>query len=733
MRPVFLLAFVALFPVFDTPGFGQTLPTPPQATVDTTMPPITGNTYGVNAGGNLQAAINQAAANNPNLNHLIILQAGASFPGPFTLPPRPGGTGWIILQSSAIGGLPLEGRRVKPSDSSNMPKIVVGGGSGGAIQTASGTHHFRFVGVEVKPVAGAVVYDLVEVGAGETTEAPLPHDIIFDRCYLHGNSTRGMRRGLAMNAARVAVIDSYLSAFWEVGADSQAIAGWNGLGPFKIVNNYLEGAGQNVMFGGADPAISGLVPSDIEIRQNYFVKPLRGKTSEPGSAETSGSLKNLLVLKNARRVLIQGNIFEQDGGDAQSGFAILFTAGNQDGTAPWSVVEDVTFQRNIVRHTGWGMNILGEDDIHPSQQTQRLLIKDNLIEDVLRGNGGGDGRIFQIVTPNRPTVDLTIDHNTALLAGGGSVFIIAGDTTPAAQNFIFQNTLVTHGDYGLMGKSTGEGLATLHHYFPGYTFQKNVIVGGGHASVYPANNFFPSSLDAVGFTGWAEDDFRLSASSPYKNAATDHKDIGADMSSLALATAGVVQGTPDQTPPTVSITAPVEGATVFGTSVTVSAAASDNVGVVGVQFMLDGTTLAPEVMTPPFSISWNTTTDANGPHTLTAVARDAAGNTTTSRGIVVTVFNVPGGGGSSDKTGCFFAVSTCGPDRSRILRILRAFRDRTLIPHPLGHKLVELYYRHSPPLANYIKDKEGLKGLVRFCLRPLVFILERIGVEKKSE
>jgi hypothetical protein len=149
--------------------------------------------------------------------------------------------------------------------------------------------------------------------------------------------------------------------------------------------------------------------------------------------------------------------------------------------------------------------------------------------------------------------------------------------------------------------------------------------------------------------------------------------------------------------------------------------------------MLDGATLASEVMTPPFSISWDTTTAANGPHTLSAVARDAAGNTTTSRGIVVTVFNIPGGGGSSDKTGCFLAISTCGPDRSRVLRILRALRDRTLIPHPLGRRLVELYYRSSPALANYIKDKEGLKGLVRFCLRPVVIILEGIGVEKKSE
>jgi hypothetical protein len=73
--------------------------------------------------------------------------------------------------------------------------------------------------------------------------------------------------------------------------------------------------------------------------------------------------------------------------------------------------------------------------------------------------------------------------------------------------------------------------------------------------------------------------------------------------------------------------------------VTVSASASDSVGVVGVQFRLDGTTLGAEVTSPPYSVSWDTTTAANGTHTLTAVARDAAGNTATSAPVNVNVSN----------------------------------------------------------------------------------------------
>src|SRR3989442_4778280 len=94
----------------------------------------------------------------------------------------------------------------------------------------------------------------------------------------------------------------------------------------------------------------------------------------------------------------------------------------------------------------------------------------------------------------------------------------------------------------------------------------------------------------------------------------------------------------DTTPPTVSMTAPTSGSTVSGT-VTISASATDNMGVVGVQFKLDGANLGAEVTAAPYSTSWNTTLAAHGSHTLTAVARDAAGNSTTSAGVSVTVSN----------------------------------------------------------------------------------------------
>src|SRR5439155_27220049 len=106
------------------------------------------------------------------------------------------------------------------------------------------------------------------------------------------------------------------------------------------------------------------------------------------------------------------------------------------------------------------------------------------------------------------------------------------------------------------------------------------------------------------------------------------------------ATSAAVSVTVDNSPPTVSISSPTSGASVPGT-ITVSASATDDVGVVGVQFKVDGVNLGAEVTTAPYAVSWNTTTASNGAHSLTAVARDAAGNTATSSAVSVTVVKPP--------------------------------------------------------------------------------------------
>jgi glucose/arabinose dehydrogenase len=109
-----------------------------------------------------------------------------------------------------------------------------------------------------------------------------------------------------------------------------------------------------------------------------------------------------------------------------------------------------------------------------------------------------------------------------------------------------------------------------------------------------------------------------------------------------LATSGdftvTTSAQPDRIPPSVAMTAPADGATVAG-SVTVSATANDNTGVAGVQFLLDGRSLAPEVTTAPYAVAWDSTQMTNGTHVLSARARDAAGNQAVSASVTVTASN----------------------------------------------------------------------------------------------
>src|SRR5207247_467085 len=311
-----------------------------------------------------------------------------------------------------------------------------------------------------KPLPGAKTFRIIELGTGgETSTATLPHDIIIDRCYIHGNPGEPEIRGVAFNGSRLAVIDSYLSEFKDCCQDTQAIMGWNGPGPFKIVNNYLEAAGENVMFGGADPSIVNLVPADIEIRHNYFFKP----TSWRG---VWAAVKNLLELKNARRVLIE----------------------------------------------------------------------DNLCADINGTTCGGNGRLFQILGYAGGSTDLVIEHNS----GFQQENVNYSEGVPHL-GFIYRNNITPRGaaGFGFIGQGAAEGISTLTIYFPLAVFQRNVIAGG-NAAIYPADDFFPSSLAAVGFVDLAGGNYRLAATSPYKNAGTDGTDIGANIDALEAGTAGVV-------------------------------------------------------------------------------------------------------------------------------------------------------------------------------------------------
>src|SRR5690606_4984099 len=214
-------------------------------------------------------------------------------------------------------------------------------------------HHYYLMGLEV--TSTGYTSDIVRIGDGtQSSLDALPHDIVLDRLYIHGDAALGSKRGVMLNSARTAIVNCHISDCKSTSQDAQAICGWNGSRPFRIVNNRLEASGENVMVGGANPVIQDLVPSDSEERNNDFIKRMSWKEGDPSYAGTPWCVKNLFELKNAQRLLVEGNILENNWSDCQSGFAIVFTPRTQSGASMWSRVTDITWRYNILQNSDGG-------------------------------------------------------------------------------------------------------------------------------------------------------------------------------------------------------------------------------------------------------------------------------------------------------------------------------------------------------------------------------------------
>ncbi|HTK48386.1 MAG TPA: hypothetical protein VL328_10475 [Gemmatimonadaceae bacterium] len=252
----------------------------PRATVSTTYP-AGGRPVRVAAGADLQRALDAAKPGD-----VLLLPPGATYVGNFRL--RDKGDvasgaragGWIVLRTDVPdASLGAAGTRMTPSRAGALRLArIVTPSYDPAIRTEAGAHHWRLTGLEVTADSDVkTVNMLVRFGEGsdeQRTLASMPHHLVVDRAYVHGSPTLDLRRCVFLNSGTSAVIDSWLADCHSRSGDSQAILSYNGTGPFRIENDHLEAGHEVVMFGGGDPGIADLVPSDIELRGNHIMRPL---------------------------------------------------------------------------------------------------------------------------------------------------------------------------------------------------------------------------------------------------------------------------------------------------------------------------------------------------------------------------------------------------------------------------------------------------------------------------
>jgi len=610
----------------------------------------------VPADGDLQAAIDAAQPGD-----VITLEPNATYTGNFVLPNKGDSTDYITIRSATPdAALPDAGVRMTPAYSALLPKIK----SPNALQamlTAAGAHHYKLMFLEFQAnLAGAG--EIIAIGAADSTQTDLsqvPYAFILDRLYVHGDPELGQKRGIALNSSDTSVINSWISDCKSINQDSQAIAGSNGPGNWLIENNYLEGAAENILIGGADPPIPNLVTTNVVVRYNHMTKPLAwrdpilaapptvsavatpatgqlpagtyfykvvarkishqgrlaasvasaeasatldadgsvtiswtpvataqeylvyGRTSnsqtmfwtttdpfftDSGDAGASGrpgsgtkwSVKNIFELKNAQDVTVENNVFENLWVADQPGYPIVFTPRNQNGRAPWVIVQRIMFRNNVVRHTAGGVNILGTDNLAPSQRTNHITVVNNIFDDITAGTWGV-ARAYQL---GDGPVSTTIDHNLAITTQSNVYWLYGGSA--AAPTYMpdttITNNMSVHNSFGLNGNNKSTGLLAYKSYIspdgqPAGKFCGNVLAGGPAnrylAKDFGCDNFFPTIANwQSNFVDYAGGDYRLLPTSAYASCAApnycgEHAELpgaGPDVAGVMLEAALALSG-----------------------------------------------------------------------------------------------------------------------------------------------------------------------------------------------
>ena len=525
----------------------------------------------VKATDDLQTSLNTAVCGD-----MFLVDPQNSYTGNLKLPNC--ADGWIVIGAADIVLLPDEDTRISPAYAGIvslpgrppyrqpvggaqrlMPQILLKAG-----QQITGGIGVRLIGFEIGRTGPGTVNNMFAPGKGNR--------LILDRDWIHGTAIDETVRGVFLaDTVMFAAINSYFSDFHclaQVGSctDAQAIVGGvgntNSAGTYKIVNNYLESSGENILFGGG---ASFGPPEDITVMYNDFFKPMLWNPQDPSYVPIrshSWIVKNHFECKNCLRVLLEGNRLQNVwGGFSQVGSSILLTPKPQGTLCPKCSVNDITLRYNYVSYADQAQQFSygSSDDGSWAQESARWSTHDIVFDHLQYKTCSGCGAVMnQLGSGLSPAGfvlhDVKEDHLTIINDGWmqtkpplqwPSQIMLGMSAPPLTATKQMYNINVTNsimptgagGMYSLGGGTTNcvSGALTpvdkVNCWKGTSSFIGNVIMNAGYGGKlpWPAGNFTIGSWTGVGFTDQAAGNYKLSDSSPYLKKGTDGKDIGADI------------------------------------------------------------------------------------------------------------------------------------------------------------------------------------------------------------
>lgn len=495
---------------------------------------------------------------------IIELTVGQTYTGNFSVPAK-NWTGTLIVRSGSLAGIPNDFdagavSRVGPSHVSSMATITQNSSSP-CWSVMADCDDVWHEGLNF--IAGTSSTNLILAGHpnnGVNTIAKIPARIAWVHNVVYGNNLTIALRGLFNETYQSLVAGNYMYGWRGVATEAQAYyCGGYTLGQHDVVNNFLEGGGQCLFYGGGDTVLAGteIWPSDIYIARNFLNRDAAWRA-------TSYQIKVSLEIKKGERILMTGNIIEGCwgvgfGGGAQSGAGVKIVYENTAGANPNQQCRDITFRYNIIRKCGGMLVSLPGENFAANFALNRVEFSDTLGYDLNMTNyelQAGKPIFAELIGSNLapgPAVDFWLCHNTCRHVNAFARGIETGQDSsvvpyPLYDRITLRDNIIPYGTTGgapgyVRGDSTAEGVASIVGRWTNYDVQKNLFHGSTAVAASYPGQYLAANEAAVGYVNVGANDYSITPGSLYSSTgaknASDGRNQGADTVLVLQATANV--------------------------------------------------------------------------------------------------------------------------------------------------------------------------------------------------